>query len=79
MNKTVKVYSTSSCPYCIRLKQFLKEKNITFENIDIASDNEKKEEMIKISGQMGVPVVVIDGDVTVGFEKEKISKALDIQ
>ncbi|MFH1201598.1 MAG: glutaredoxin family protein [Candidatus Omnitrophota bacterium] len=78
MDKTVKVYSTSTCPFCIRAKQFLKENNISFQDIDVAANHEAAEEMIRISGQMGVPVLDIDGEIIVGFDKERISQALGI-
>jgi len=76
--KKVKVYSTPTCPYCIRAKQFLKDNNVEFENIDVSADQQKSEEMVKISGQMGVPVIDIEGEIIVGFEKEEIKKALGI-
>jgi len=72
----VKVYSTPTCPYCIRAKNYLKEKGISFENIDVSSDQSGLQEMTKISGQMGVPVIVIDGDVIVGFDQGKIDQKL---
>ncbi len=78
MNKTVKVYSTTSCPYCIRAKQFLKENNITFEDIDVSANQAAGEEMVRKSGQMGVPVLEIDGQIIVGFDKERIKQALGI-
>lgn len=78
MGKKVTVYSTSTCPFCIRAKQFLKDNNIVFEEIDVSSDQEKAQEMIKKSGQMGVPVIEIDGDIIVGFDKEKIKESLDL-
>ncbi len=76
--KKVKVYSTPTCPYCIRAKQFLKDNNVEFENIDVSADQQKSEEMVKISGQMGVPVIDIEGKIIVGFEKEEIKKELGI-
>ena len=79
MAKTVKVYSTPTCPYCIRAKEFLKEKGIAFEDIDVSADREKAKEMIEKSGQMGVPVVDIDGKIIVGFDREKISRELGLQ
>lgn len=78
MAKSVKVYSTPTCPYCIRVKQFLKDSNIQFEDIDVSSDHKKGEEMIEKSGQMGVPVLDIDGEIIMGFDKEAIGKALGI-
>ncbi|HIE43819.1 MAG TPA: NrdH-redoxin [Candidatus Omnitrophica bacterium] len=77
-DKKVKVYSTSTCPYCTTLKAFLEQNNIPFENIDVGEDKVGLEEMMKKSGQMGVPVVDIDGKIIVGFDKEKISKELGI-
>ena len=76
--KKVKVYSTPTCPYCIKLKNFLKENNVDFENIDVASDQEKAQEMIDKSGQMGVPVIDIEGKIIMGFEEDAIKKALGL-
>ena len=76
--KNVKVYSTPTCPWCIRTKQFLKENNITFEDIDVSSNQQAAEEIIQKSGQMGVPVLDIDGEIVFGFDKEKIKQALGL-
>jgi len=78
MDKIVKIYSTTSCPYCVRAKQFLKENNITFDDIDVSANQAAGEEMIRKSGQMGVPVLDIDGEIIVGFDKERIKQALGI-
>ena len=75
----VRVFSSASCPYCFTLMEFLKEKGIEFEEIDVSKDKKAKEEMIKKSGQMGVPVIEIDGQIVVGFDKEKICKLLNIE
>lgn len=75
----VRIYSTPTCPYCITLKEFLKQHKIEFEDIDVASDSKAREEMIKKSGQMGVPVVEINGQIIVGFDREKISSLLGIK
>ena len=75
----VKVYSTKTCPYCVTLKQFLKQNNIDFEDIDVSTDQAAQQEMIKKSSQMGVPVVDIDGEIVVGFDKEKLSQILNIK
>lgn len=74
----VKIYSTPTCPYCIRAKDYLKERNIPFENIDVSSDENGLQEMIKTSGQMGVPVILIDGDIIVGFDQGKIAEKLGL-
>lgn len=78
MDKKVKVYSTPICPYCIRVKQFLKDSAVKFDDIDVSINQEAAQEMIKRSGQMGVPVIDIDGELIVGFDKEKIKKVLGL-
>ena len=60
------VYSTPSCPYCTMVKDFLKENNIEFETYDVSQDQEKGKEMIEKSGQTGVPVIDIDGEIIAG-------------
>jgi glutaredoxin-like YruB-family protein len=75
----IKVYSTSHCPYCVTLKEFLKERDIEFEDIDVEQDGQAAQEMIEKTGQMGVPVLEIDGEIIVGFDKEKISCLLKIE
>lgn len=76
MGKKVTVYSTPTCPYCVNVKKFLKERSIVFEDIDVSSDTEKAREMAEKTGQMGVPVLDIEGTIIVGFDKEAIEKAL---
>jgi glutaredoxin-like YruB-family protein len=78
MDKKVKIYSTPTCPWCIRTKQFLKDNNIVFEDIDVSSNQSAAEEMVQKSGQMGVPVLDIDGQIIVGFDKERIKTALGL-
>lgn len=78
MTKKVNIYSTPSCPYCVRVKQFLKENAVIFEDIDVSMNQEAAQEMIKRSGQMGVPVIDINGEIIVGFDKEKIKRALGL-
>lgn len=75
----IKIYSTPTCPYCVTLKEFLKDKGVEFQNLNVAQDAQAREEMIHKSGQMGVPVVDIDGEIIVGFDKERISKLLNIR
>jgi len=76
---SVKVYSTPTCPYCKMLKQFLQEKGVEFEDIDVSKDESSAKEMVSKSGQMGVPVVDIDGDIVVGFDRPKVSAKLGIK
>lgn len=74
----VKVYSTPTCPYCIRVKEYLKQKNVVFQHIDVSQDKTSLEEMVTLTGQMGVPVIVIDENVVVGFDRAKIDSLLNI-
>ncbi|MGA2774870.1 MAG: glutaredoxin domain-containing protein [Candidatus Omnitrophota bacterium] len=76
--KNVLIYSTPTCPWCIRTKQFLKENNVPYQDYDVSVNSEKADEMTKKSGQMGVPVLDIEGTVIVGFDKEKIKQTLGI-
>lgn len=76
--KHVSIYSTPSCTYCKMAKDFFKEKGILYEEFDVASDSAKRSEMIAKSGQLGVPVIDVEGSVLVGFNKEALSKALGI-
>ncbi|MCM8786696.1 MAG: glutaredoxin family protein [Candidatus Omnitrophica bacterium] len=78
MNKRVKIYSSPTCPWCHRAKQFLRENNIDFEEFDVTSDPQIAEEVIRISGQMGVPVLDIDGEIVVGFDRERIARLLGL-
>lgn len=75
----IKVYVTPICPYCVTLKSFLKEHCIEFEEIDVSGNDKLIDEIIEKTGQMGVPVMEINGELIVGFDKEKISKLLDIK
>ena len=75
----VKVYSTPACPYCSALKAFLREHNIEFEDIDVSKDQAAAREMVWKSGQMGVPVADIDGQIVVGFNRELIAQLLNIK
>ena len=74
----VKVYSTSTCPYCVMAKEFLKKNNIQFEDINVGINHQAGKDMMNKSGQMGVPVLDIDGQIIVGFDKDAISKALGL-
>jgi len=75
----VKVYTTPACPYCYTLKEFLKEKGIEFEEIDVSKDEKARDEMIKKSGKLEAPIIEIDGQIVVGFDKEKICKLLKLK
>ena len=73
----IKIYSTTTCPHCVHAKDYLKEKNIEFEDINVGENKEAAKEMVEKSGQMGVPVLDINGTIIVGFDKEAIDKALE--
>ena len=72
----VKIYTTNTCPYCHMAMKFFKENKIEYKEINVEQDQKKAEEMIQKSGQMGVPVIDIDGKIIVGFDKEALEKAL---
>ena len=76
---TITVYSTPTCPFCKQLKEFLAEHKVQFTNIDVSADQEKAQEMIEKSGQMGVPVMDVDGQILIGFDKKKVSELLKIK
>ena len=76
--KNITIYSTPTCHFCHMAKEYLTEKNIPFTDINVALEADKREEMIQISGQMGVPVIRIDNDVIVGFNKPVIDDLLGL-
>ncbi len=73
---SVVVYSTPSCPYCTLVKDYLRKKQVQFEDYDVSRDQRRAEEMIRKSGQMGVPVVDVNGRVLVGYRPAEIEQAL---
>ncbi len=72
----IKVFSTTTCPYCNVAKDFLKDKGVVFEEIDVASDREAAKEMVEKTGQMGVPVIMVGDKAVIGFDKEKIEELI---
>ncbi len=75
----ITIYSTPTCVYCKTLKEYLTGKNIKFQEIDVSENEKELEKMVAISGQMGVPVVEIDGNVVIGFDRERIDEILHLQ
>jgi glutaredoxin 3 len=73
---SISVYSTPSCPYCTMVKNWLKTRKVPFQEFDVSRDQRKAEEMVRKSGQMGVPVVDVNGRILVGFQPAEIEKAL---
>ena len=78
MNKDVIIYSTPTCHYCHLAKEFFKEQGIAYTEYDVLTDLEKRKEMVDKSGQLGVPVISIDGKVVIGFDQGEISSLLGI-
>lgn len=74
----VKVYSIPDCPWCIKVKKYLNSKSIDFEDINVQEDVAGKEEMISLTNQSSVPVINIDGNIVIGFEKEKLDSLLHL-
>lgn len=72
----VKVYSTPTCPWCSKAKSYLKSQNIDFEDLNVQEDLKAREEMLNLSKQSGVPVINIDGNIIVGFDKPAIDNLL---
>jgi len=76
--KKVIIYSTPTCHYCKMTKEFFKEKNVAYEEHDVSVDLERRKEMVDKSGQLGVPVIDIEGNIIVGFDKPTVSKLLGV-
>lgn len=74
--KNVSVYSTPTCPYCHQAKEYLKEKGVEFTDYNVATDIEARNAMVQKSGQLGVPVIEVDGSVVVGFNRTKLEELL---
>ena len=70
------VYSTPTCPYCSMVKEYLKNKNIPFSDIDVSQNITAAEEMIRKSGQSGVPVIDFNGQIVIGFDRSKLYKLI---
>lgn len=74
----VTIYSTPTCHFCHMAKEFFQKNNIPFVDYDVKTDLERRKEMVQKSGQLGVPVIDIDGQIIVGFYKEKVAQALGV-
>lgn len=72
------MYTTPTCVYCKTLKEYFNERNIKFQEIDVSQDEKALEKMVAISGQMGVPVVEIDNNVVIGFDRDRIDQILQL-
>lgn len=74
----VTIYSTPSCHFCHAAKEFFKEHNVPYEDINVAEDVAKRDEMVAMTGQMGVPVIKIGNDIVVGFDEGKMRELLSV-
>mgnify|MGYP001570767165 CR=1 FL=1 len=77
--KNIKIYSTPTCVYCKMAKEFFKKHNATYTEHNVAEDDAAREEMINKTHQLGVPVIDIDGEVFVGFNRSELEKALGVK
>ncbi len=76
--KEVTIYTTPTCGYCKMAKEFFTANNVEYKEYNVGTDLEKRKEMIEKSGQMGVPVIIVGDDMTVGFDKSRLSSLLGI-
>ena len=79
MDKKVTIYSTPTCHFCHMAKDYFTEKGVEFTDYNVAEDTEKRQEMVEKSGQMGVPVIYIGDEMTIGFDKSRINELLEIK
>lgn len=77
-NKEVKVYSTPTCPWCVKVKEFLKENSIPYHDLNVAEDTAARDDIVRRSGQMGVPVTDIDGELVIGFNQVQLKEKLGL-
>ncbi|PKL15178.1 MAG: NrdH-redoxin [Spirochaetae bacterium HGW-Spirochaetae-6] len=74
----IKVYTTPTCHFCQKVKDYLKAKNVAYSELDVSKNPQYAQEMVQKSGQMGVPVVLLGNQIVVGFDKPKIDKILNL-
>ncbi len=78
MAKKVEIYSTPTCTYCNMAKEYFKANGVEYQEYNVGADMDKRKEMIDKTGQMGVPVILVDGEVTIGFDKEHLAQQLGL-
>ncbi|HLC50230.1 MAG TPA: glutaredoxin domain-containing protein [Candidatus Nanoarchaeia archaeon] len=76
--KSVKIYTSVTCPWCVKTKDFLKANNVKYEEISVTGDEKRRTEVFEKSGQMGVPVTDVEGTIIVGYDKEALKKAIGL-
>ncbi len=74
----VRIYTTSTCPWCMKTKEFFRENNVKYSEVNVGLDEKARNEMFEKSGQFGVPVTDINGTIIVGYDKEALKKALGL-
>lgn len=79
MAKSVKIYSTPTCMYCKMAKDFFRKSGIAYEEVDVAENMDARKEMVEKSHQLGVPVIDVDGEIFVGFNRSELAKALGVK
>jgi len=77
--KNVKIYTTPTCIYCRMTKEFFHKNNVEYQEFNVASDDKAREDMIKKSHQLGVPVIDVDGEIFVGFNRSELERALGLR
>jgi len=75
----VKIFTTSTCPWCMKAKEFFKKNKVKYQEVDVLKDRTARQEMIQKSGQMGVPVILVDKNIIVGYNEAALKKALKIK
>ena len=78
MAQQVKVYSTPTCPWCKRTKQFLDDNKVLYQSLDVAADKAARDEMVSKTGQLSVPVIDVDGELSVGFDEKWLKEKLNL-
>lgn len=78
MTENVTIYSTPTCHFCHKAKDFFNENNVKYEDFNVMEDLEKRKEMVEMTGQMGVPVIRVGDDVVIGFDEAKLRELLSI-
>lgn len=76
---SVRIFSTPTCPYCQRAKEYFAEHDIPFIDINVAEDEEAQKEMLDLSGQMGVPVIEANGQIIIGFDQKRLGEVLGVK
>ena len=76
VNHNVVIYSTPACHFCEQAKEYFKENNVEYTEHDVAADADKRQAMIDLTGQMGVPVIQIGQDIVIGFDEDKVKELL---